>query len=318
MFHNSTTIWHSPRPEKNLSKEKRVAYGVILTSIQAAATTAWKVTGGAYRLGKKVTYPLRLPLKLAIGGVVKGAEYANKGFGYVELGARTGYEVGMGIGKDAIGGSVLELAKAPVMFAKRNLVDNTRDIIKGLVTTPVEFTKNVFTTPFRVLKKVVSAPFKFLGDPKETLSGMKNTIFSSVNSVRNSISKTVDNALDFKFGEIIKGTRNGIGKVLNIPYQMIKAPVVPLLRTPAKVAANIGLSVGEYPYRLYKSPSHWPKGYNRVMNSYSTAKAELMDPERRHMTNMASAIREKIRELREKAAAEKAERLASNSAKAAG
>lgn len=310
MFHNSTTIWHNPRSQQNFFKEKRLAYGVIWGSIKAAANTAWRVTGGVYRFGKKVTYPLRLPFHGAIYGIKKGAEYTNKGMKYVELGGRTGYEVGMGTFKTGIGGAAFEIAKAPVIALKRILIDNTRDVIQGIFRTPVEFTKNVFGTPFRAIKALFTAPYKFIKAPKETIVGMKNSVVGAVNSVRGKVGNALDNVLDFKLPDIFKGTRDAVSKVLKLPYRIIKAPLQPLLRTPYDVARNYALAGWEYPKGLYNSPAHFVKGYQRVRNSYSTAKAETEDPMRRHLTNLASSVRERIRAVREKFREEEQARLA--------
>lgn len=272
MFHNSTTIWHHPLPQVASFKEKRMVNFVGLGAVGGAMKTGWGVTKTAASWGWKATYPLRIPGILALGAMKTGA----KSLGFVgKKGKWVGHfgkEVGLGIGKDAIGGSVLELGKAPIMFGYRNIVHNMRDITKG-----------IFTTPGNILRA-----------PGNLLSGASEGIADT----RNSVSELVNEAKEFNPFRAIEVAREGIGGILKAPFipfvdafkianktrkvvqnalltpfKAIWKPTKKILETPINVGKNIGLSIAEYPYRIYKSPTHIKKGLNRVANAHITASA---------------------------------------------
>ena len=60
-----------------------------------------------------------------------------------------------------------------------------------------------------------------------------------------------------------------------IPFKTLRKPTQAVLETPIAVGKNIAKSVGEYPYRIYKSPQWIKKGFTRVRNAHKTASAEM-------------------------------------------
>ena len=62
-----------------------------------------------------------------------------------------------------------------------------------------------------------------------------------------------------------------------MPFKAIWNPTKKILETPINVGKNIGLSVGEYPYRVYKSPTHLKRGFGRVINAHHTASAKIAE-----------------------------------------
>ncbi len=248
MFHNSTTIWHNPLSQAPTFKEKRMVnfgLGTIWSSMKTGGSVLKTVAG----LGWKASYPLRVPGILAWGGIKAGAKSLSFVGKKAKWGAHYGKEVGLGIGKDAIGGSVWELSKAPIMFAWRNLVDNTRDIMKG-----------VFTTPMNILKS-----------PKYLWEGIKG----AVGDTRNSMSDLLNETMELNPLGIANQTRKVVQNTLLAPFKAIWNPAKKILETPMNVGKNIGLSIGEYPYRIYKSPTHIRRGVDRVLNAHHTASAQI-------------------------------------------
>ncbi|MCK5613727.1 hypothetical protein KAR91_68315, partial [Candidatus Pacearchaeota archaeon] len=180
--------------------------------------------------------------------------------------AHYGKEVGLGIGKDAIGGSMWELSKAPIMFAWRNIVHNMRDITRG-----------VFTTPMNILK----SPQNLWEGAREAVSDTRNSIGDLANGIREiNPFRAIDVAREGVGGilkapfvpfvdtfKLVNKTRKVIQNTALMPFKAIWNPTKKILETPINVGKNIGLSVGEYPYRVYKSPTHLKRGFGRVINA---------------------------------------------------
>src|SRR5512137_2364715 len=116
MFHPLTTIWHNPLPQKTLFSEKRLVYGAKWEAFKSTLSQTKVGLGHLWRFGKKVTYPLRLPLLLPFKALKHMGKPLDWGFAKVEWGLRYGKEVGAGVFKNGIFDSTLELAKAPLYF----------------------------------------------------------------------------------------------------------------------------------------------------------------------------------------------------------
>lgn len=245
MFHNTTTIRHTHSPQTSFFKEKRLAYGV-LDRIKGMAETVITKTGKVGKFLYTASAPIRwtlFPISYTLGLGWKAAKWTAP---KIEWGARYGKEVGLGIGKDAIVGSIWEIAKAPLYFAKKNLIDNTRDIMKG-----------VFTTPLNILRI-----------PKNLWSGIKE----SISSTRTGIKEVYDHTRNLSPLKAINSTRKAIWNTLTAP---IVSPLAPVFETPKKVISNIWSSLMDYPKQLWESPKKVRDGVARALNAHNTATSEM-------------------------------------------
>jgi hypothetical protein len=301
MFHPSTTIWHNPLPQKNLFTEKRLIYGAKWEAFKSTMSQTKLGLGHLWRIGKRVTYPFRLPLLLPFMALKHMGKPLDWGLAKAEWGLRYGKEVGAGVLKNGIFDSTLELAKAPLYFLKRNLVDNTRDIIKGVFTTPINFAKAVCTGPYHFIKKAFLAPWHLATSPLKTLTGLKNSVVNTVKGVRGSVNKTLSNILGFKVKELAKSTRNTIGGILSAPFKLAWKPIKPLVETPRKVVSNIYKSFYEYPYRIGEGAKHIRAGVDRVLNAHHTVSSEMAAEGAYHLKNIPGSIKSKVKEHWDKA-----------------
>ena len=277
MFHNASTIRHF-HSEFEPFKEKRLVFGK-LDSVKGFFSKAGgkaKVAGGFL---KKVSWPLRVgmfPLRYPLGWTFKswkfGVEKIAMGAGYAKGFGKT---VAMGLGKTAIGESIWEIVKAPLLFAKKNVVDNTRDILKG-----------VFSTSMDVLRM-----------PKNLWLGIKE----SVSATRGGVKETLKNVIGLHPIDAIQSARKAIWTTFTAPFTR---PIAPLFQTPKKVIENIGDSVLQYPYQMEKSYGKFKEGIRYTMGTHQ---AGVIDMEKGRITRRAEADA-KAREKKEAEEAEEAEK----------
>ncbi len=248
MFHNTTTICHRNSYQKNFFKEKRLAHiagAGFLAGLKSFGSGALGVAKKGFSVGKILTLPIRLPFMPVWAGLKYGWKYGQKGVGKLEEGARCGKEVGLGAFNSTVG-SIWELTKAPLFFVKKNIIDNARDIIKG-----------VFTTPLNILRI-----------PKNILVG----IGKSITATRTGVKEVFEHTKNLNPFQAINSARKAIWETFTAP---ITTPLMPVLETPINVGKNIGGSVLEYPLRIHESKKRFRRGINRAMNCRSTAKTEM-------------------------------------------
>ena len=281
MFHNSTTIWHNPVSEKTFSKEKRIIFGFwgAVFSIPSAMWGATKKTaslGGKFvKLNVKAgSWLMTAPFTLV--GVdkllAKGYEASKKGVHYSEWGARVAKEGAMGLGYNAIGKSVGELAISPLRYAKRLFVDNTRDVFKDILT---------LKTP----KNIIKSPLYFG-------QGIKRGVMES----REHYKDIIKNVVGFKPFSAINSTRKALFSTLAIPFKGIWDPTRKVLDTPIQMGKNVLNAQWAYPQAIWKGPQYWKEGIERLKNAPATATKEMEDANRTHMLDVLKSKREKYGE----------------------
>ena len=152
MFTPSTHLWH-PHRDANFSFRERRLVHVEVWGWEAAKGFAGKVgtkvEKGWNALGV-LTWPLRAPfipahwlIKKTWNGMIWTANKTREG-------VLTAFEGSKSIAVDAVGKPMWRLAKTPLADVKMNLVDNTREITKGIF----QGIYNVIRTPDYLLRSI--------------------------------------------------------------------------------------------------------------------------------------------------------------------
>lgn len=278
MFHSSTTLWRHPRQPNSFFKENRRVFllNFVLAPIQAIGKFAWdktqQVGGYAWDKGKAATkwgwgktieagkwgwkttkavsrYPWDKAVSSTEGLRHAGGDVASWAYYKGAWVARYGKELGMAVAHNSIFNSVKELLTAPVMYMKRMLIDNTRDILGGF-----------FSMPKRI--------WEIFGNTKEALK-------STISETRTEIGNVFRNIWDLKPVDALKNVwgsaRASVGGVLKTAYQ----PFRPITEPLGKVASNVALAYWEYPKRLWGMIQRNREAIDRVGHAGETATAEV-------------------------------------------
>jgi hypothetical protein len=227
----------------------RKAYGAIENTFSKGKDAYGKskeVLSDGYGVYRTLTFPVRLPYIAARWGLGKSWDGIKWTWGAGTYAARTGKEVVLGAGVDAIGKSAVDLAMAPVDFVKTNLIDNTRTVIGGVFRLPGA----ILGTPGRAIKSTGEAI-------KETWSETRDA---------------VSNLLHLHPIACAKNIRNAVLNTLKAPFSIAKATASPFMEMPMELAGNVKRSIMAYPNRLMNVSHNVRNGVRRVLDAPSTAR----------------------------------------------
>jgi len=220
-------------------------------------------------------WAMKAPFKLVgLDKLAKmGWDSADKVVDGAEWSARVAKEGAMGVGVNALGASVGELAIAPGRYVYRLFVGNTRTVLEDVFT---------LKTP----KNIIKAPWHFGQGIKR---GTKEALASYKDVIKNAVS--------FKPLSAINSTRKAITSTFAIPFKGVWDSTSPILSTPYQMGKNIVNAHMAYPQAVWKMPQHWRKGIDRVKNAPATASKEMAEEEKRiHMMNVLKDKRNKYGE----------------------
>lgn len=269
MFKHSTIIWQKPISQKNFFAEKRLIHAAAPsvpipaaggTGIKASLLSGWrKVTafGGGVKdviTSKPVRWTL-FPGTMVVSTTYKAAKWS---YEKAERFARFGVEAGMGV-KEATFDPAWRLVQAPLIFVKKNLLDNTLDGTRALLSTPFTVGKGLLKTPGNILRF-----------PKNLFLGIKEAI----SNTRKEIGNTLKHATELSPLKTIDGIRKSVWSLLKAPFTAAKAPLSPLIYEPAKeviephkkVITNIKDSLMAYPKSIYSTEAGREGATNKLIN----------------------------------------------------
>jgi hypothetical protein len=275
MFHNSTTIWHFPRQETSFYKENRRSF-LLLDLLKTAATTTLRTVGIVGRFAWNIAQPIRLPFRIAWGGMKKGMEYVNKGIDHAEWGVRCTREALTGVFYTGLGKGAFEMVRGPLDFLKYNLVDNTRTILTDILT---------LKTPRNILKS-----------PGAAWEGMRKGMQETGQNARE-LYKNVKAVSPLK---AINSARKTVWSLLRTPFKAVGNAAKTAGETPIKAGSNILKSKWAYVEHMYKAPGHLKEGWERVRNAPATATEEMEDKDIYHIKKFPIFLKDRAKGIAEK------------------
>lgn len=216
-----------------------------------ASGAGFKTFGkGLWKGFKFITTPARMVLWPITKPLSLGVKYIPKLTDKLKVPVKATREAIGGVFKGSIYGGAKELVKAPLVFIKKNIVDNFRDVLKG-----------VFKTPKNILKI-----------PKNIGLGFKDGILK----IRSRVKEVI--------GSVLKGhPLKAIGHAALLPFttaaiplRTISKPITELAKPAEPVAKNIKDAYMAYPHGLAESGRNIKKGIDRTSNCIETAKAEVV------------------------------------------
>ncbi len=252
MFYNTTTLWRNNDFHTSFVKEKRMPRMAAekAKAALAASGSGLKVFGkGLWKGFKWVTTPARMVLWPITKPLSLGIKYIPKFTDKLKIPVKATREAIGGVFKGSIYGGIKELVKAPFIFIKKNLVDNFRDVLKG-----------VFQTPGNILRI-----------PKNIGLGFMN----GISQTRSRVKKVIGNVLTGHPLRAIGNTALLPFTAAAIPLRTISKPITELAKPGKPVAENIKDAYMAYPNGLVESGRNIKKGIDRVSNCVATAKAEV-------------------------------------------
>lgn len=226
--------------------------------LKAVGQKAGSVFGGAWKVIKYATLPARLALWPVYKPVTYGLKKLSVAGKQLEVPARTAREGvsslfgakfwGKGKEKPSILKATATLLAAPFICIKKNIIDNTRSVIKG-----------IFKTPGNILRT-----------PGKAWEGLK----MSTSNTRKRIGKVVENV---RAGQPFRAIGNIAAAGWNMgmaPVRMITKPARHVLSPVEEVGTNIYHGFMAYPHSVHKSSQQVRGSITRTLGSYGTAKAE--------------------------------------------
>jgi hypothetical protein len=281
MFHSSTTIRHSPFVSQVRSGENRLVFKEAISGINkydAFVETHGTKAGGwvkehlprLHKTGSvlwKLAWPIRIglfPLRYPLGWTIDGVSWGlDKAFEEGRYLKQWGIELGGATKKGA--SSVWELVKGPLLFAKRNIVDQVRDGVKGAL---------------RVGWNTLASPKRFLVDGlgnsiKETRKGIGEVWKLKWHGLRNPI-------------KAANATRKAIWASLKAPFVAAGAPVAEEAKkmiwkdmdkkdATHGMVGNVVSSVMAYPEQMGESYNRVDEGLTILKGAHSKAKLAMVE-----------------------------------------
>lgn len=272
MFKNPIIIWHQPTAQKNLFTEKRLIHAAAPsmpataaaaptgTGFKASMISGWsKVKGFGRSVGGLITSrPVRwtlFPATMATMATIKAVKWT---YGKAARYGRFGMEVGMGI-KEATVDPLWRLLQAPLIFLKKNLIDNIRDGVKAILSTPFTVGMALYRTPGNIFRI-----------PKNLFLGAKNAI----SDTRKKVGDTIKHISELSPIKAIGDARRSITSLLAMPFKTAASPLKPLIYEPAKeivephakMVINIKDSLMAYPKSIYSTEAGKEGAFNKFIS----------------------------------------------------
>lgn len=232
MFHSSTTLRHHFRANPMNFGEKRLVHVGFKETLVSAWGGIARGAGALWRGFNALTLPAKLPLMPFWWGLKKGWQAFEAGGRYAVQGAASGVETVRSATVDLLGKPLWTLVKTPLTDIRMNLLDNSREIIKGVFRLPI----NLLRTPGAMVTSARESVSNLFEGGKNLLT-FQGDFWNSVKGVswRHPIKSTRN---------IIGSALGGVGEVL-VP-SAARAHVKACLETPWNVGSNIVNSKTQY------------------------------------------------------------------------
>jgi len=243
-----STIRHEFRNPTMTFGERRMIFG-FKESLSGAGASIVSGFGKAKTGIKWATMPARMvmwpvtkPISLAYKGLKGFSRIAKTPF-------YTAKHVAKGVLWETGAKSVWELAKAPIMDIKINLIDQFRTVTKGVFSLPVD---------------IVKSPFRFFRKAKE-----------SVKKTRSAIAGVFKGIWNLKPVEALKSAKDVFVEPLKMPFSASWAAVGPMTIPFREIGKNAWNSKMQYPKALNNFQKQVRKGVQYIIGAHGYAEREL-------------------------------------------
>ena len=279
MFHNTTTIWHNQLQTNNFStKEKRLAFGFFAGVKESFVGIGKGIRkGGEYAKGASKSWPARLlmsPITYAYKYTAKGASWLYDKVTWTGICAK---EAALGVFdyENSVARGFGEVAWSPVEGTKRLFVNNFRHIIGNVLTVPFKLAAYPIGYSWLGIKALFTKPLKFLRHPINTVTEMKNSVVSTVKTVRDKTGSVLDDVMGLHFIKLARRSRDAVFETLKKPAKAVWAPIKTAGQLPYDIVNDTGHAGMSYAEGIEKFGLNIRDGFKRILNAPEAASAEM-------------------------------------------